>query len=188
MTPLVSRGIWDQRGGVLGALQSGQPVAQVPDQKKVIYRLSSVILHYGYTHSSGHYVCIRRKPVPASLPSANGELSASNGQLHTSTPAASTNIHVDTGAANGDTRADVPSTGSKACPDGCRCEDCVYFGQARELDALPGRGWLRISDADVEEVGVEALVEARAQVSMLFYELVREYEGPARQAVAAEVA
>jgi hypothetical protein len=35
---------------------------------------------------------------------------------------------------------------------------------------------LRISDADVEEVGVEALVEARAQVSMLFYELVREYE------------
>jgi ubiquitin carboxyl-terminal hydrolase 1 len=40
-----------------------------------------------------------------------------------------------------------------------------------------GKGWLRISDADVDEVGIEALVEARSAVFMVFYEKVGEYEG-----------
>jgi ubiquitin carboxyl-terminal hydrolase 1 len=191
MTPFVSSGVWDQRTGVLGALQGqgqagsraeaqpqGQVQVQVPDQKRVIYRLSSVILHYGYTHSSGHYVCIRRKPVRVTSAPTQAGQSGVGSHLHSSSISASANV--DSDAHNDGTRPDVPSTATKSCPDGCRCEDCVYFGQARELDAVPGRGWLSISDADVEEVGVEALVEARAQVSMLFYELVGEYPGPER--------
>jgi hypothetical protein len=43
--------------------------------------------------------------------------------------------------------------------------------------SVPGKGWLRISDADMEEVGEEALIEARGAVFMLFYERVGEYEG-----------
>lgn len=192
MTPLVSTGVWDARKGVLGALQArtqaqnldgqqeqgqAQEREEVPvPQKRVIYRLVSVILHYGYTHSSGHYVCIRRKPVPAPTTSSPGLSGLANGpeQLHTANPGSSTAINP---SFNANARADVPSTCTKSCPDNCRCEDCLYFGQARELDTVPGKGWLRVSDADVEEVGVEALVEARAQVSMLFYELVGEYEG-----------
>jgi len=47
----------------------------------------------------------------------------------------------------------------------------------REEKEERGKGWLRISDADVDEVGVEALVEARSAVFMVFYEKVGEYEG-----------
>lgn len=53
----------------------------------------------------------------------------------------------------------------------------MYFGQVRE-PGVPGRGWLQISDADVEEVGEEALVDARGAVFMLFYERVGEHVSP----------
>jgi hypothetical protein len=65
----------------------------------------------------------------------------------------------------------------KTCKDGCRCDSCSWFGQVREEKEERGKGWLRISDADVDEVGVEALVEARSAVFMVFYEKVGEYEG-----------
>jgi len=65
----------------------------------------------------------------------------------------------------------------KTCRDGCRCDSCSWFGQVREEGEQRGKGWLRISDADVDEVGLEALVEARAAVFMVFYEKVGEYEG-----------
>ena len=52
----------------------------------------------------------------------------------------------------------------------------MLFGPVRgQLNGVPGRGWLRISDDDVEEVGEEALVEAQGAIFMLFYERVREY-------------
>jgi ubiquitin carboxyl-terminal hydrolase 1 len=43
---------------------------------------------------------------------------------------------------------------------------------------------LRISDADVDEVGVEALIDARAAVFMVFYEKVGEYKGEGKGVVA----
>jgi ubiquitin carboxyl-terminal hydrolase 1 len=51
----------------------------------------------------------------------------------------------------------------------------------REEETIPGKGWLRISDDEVEEVGEEALVGSRSQVVMLFYERVGEYAGPERK-------
>jgi len=65
----------------------------------------------------------------------------------------------------------------KTCKDGCRCDACSWFGQVRDEKEERGKGWLRISDADVDEVGIEALVEARSAVFMVFYEKVGEYEG-----------
>lgn len=65
----------------------------------------------------------------------------------------------------------------KTCKDECRCDACSWFGQVREEKEERGKGWLRISDADVDEVGIEALVEARSAVFMVFYERVGEYEG-----------
>jgi len=71
----------------------------------------------------------------------------------------------------------------KTCKDGCRCDACSWFGQVREEKEERGKGWLRISDADVDEVGIEALVEARSAVFMVFYEKVGEYEGDGAERV-----
>ena len=140
LTRFVANGVWEERN-IMSMLSSDQPKSTQP---KVLYRLESVILHYGYNHSSGHYICIRRKPSPT------------NSEEGTHRP--------------------VPVR--KSCPDGCRCDDCSWFGQVRGNEKEErGKGWLRISDADVDEVGVEALVEARAAVFMVFYEKVSDYEG-----------
>ncbi|GMK56183.1 hypothetical protein CspeluHIS016_0300230 [Cutaneotrichosporon spelunceum] len=106
--PHMARGVWEPMvapGSVAAALAGGgggnQEIGEPP---RALYRLQSAILHYGYAHSSGHFVAIRRKP----------------------------------GAPLG----------------------------------VPGRGWLRISDADVDEVGADELSSSAAQVFMLFYERV----------------
>ena len=151
LTRFVANGVWEERN-VMGMLsgQSDQSTSQSQSQSqspqpKVMYRLESVILHYGYNHSSGHYICIRRKPHPT----------------------------------QDDEGSHRPTSSRKSCPDGCRCDDCSWFGQVRDPpeEKERGKGWLRISDADVDEVGIEALVEARSAVFMVFYEKVREYEG-----------
>ena len=140
MTRFTARGVWEERTDIRSLLAAGlKPTDKVT---RVLYRLESVILHYGYSTSSGHFICIRRKPVMSS-----------DGQT----------FH--------------PTRAVKSCPDGCTCEDCVYFGQVREQN-IPGQGWLSISDDDVEEVGPEVVVQASAAVFMLFYEKVGEYETP----------
>jgi ubiquitin carboxyl-terminal hydrolase 1 len=138
LTRFVANGVWEERN-IMSMLSTDTPPSPQP---KVLYRLESVILHYGYNHSSGHYICIRRKP---SLKSEEG-------------------FHRPMGV-------------KKTCKDGCRCDACSWFGQVREEKEERGKGWLRISDADVDEVGIEALVEARSAVFMVFYEKVGEYEG-----------
>ena len=141
MTRFISRGVWEERSNVRSLLANGVKGSKA--SPRVLYSLESAILHYGYTHSSGHFVCIRRKP-------------QREGNRYR------------------------PSTIRKSCPDGCTCESCMHSGQVRE-PSVPGRGWLSVSDADVEEVGEEALVEARGAVFMLFYERLGEYDGPLRE-------
>lgn len=118
--PHMARGVWEPKaavGSVAAALGAGLGAAGVSgngngqanggaigEPPRALYRLQSAILHYGYAHSSGHFVAIRRKP----------------------------------GAPLG----------------------------------VPGKGWLRISDADVDEVGADELASSGAAVFMLFYERV----------------
>jgi ubiquitin carboxyl-terminal hydrolase 1 len=139
LTRFVANGVWEERN-IMSMISND--TSQSP-QPKVLYRLESAILHYGYNHSSGHYICIRRKPSPT----------------------------------NSEEGTHRPMPIKKSCQDGCRCDSCSWFGQVREEKEERGKGWLRISDADVDEVGIEALVEARAAVFMVFYEKVGEYEG-----------
>lgn len=159
LTPYVSNGVWEDRGngGVLDSLgMMATPKVVSEGVRRILYRLESVILHLGYTHSSGHFVCIRRKPKPPSSSSLS--------------PDGTEHDHQD--------GAYRPGRVSKSCPDGCFCEECRYFGQVRGGgDEIGGKGWLSISDADVEEVGTEALVAARKQVVLCFYERVGEFEG-----------
>ncbi|WVQ80648.1 hypothetical protein IAT38_002753 [Cryptococcus sp. DSM 104549] len=161
MTRFVADGVWEEHsGGVRGMMErsAGQGGTSLGGAKRVLYRLESAILHYGYTHSSGHFVCIRRKPLPLTTSASTTVESEPNGH-HGPQP-----YH--------------PESVSKSCPDGCQCEACAYYGQIRDQQpAVPGKGWLLVSDADVEEVGQEALYEARGAVVMLFYERVGEYTG-----------
>ena len=95
-------------------------------------------------HSFGHYVCFRRKPRP---------------------PAA------------GDHRYAPPRL---ACPLGCDCQRCQQYGPIRDDEwpdsARPGtgRGWLRISDDSVQEVGIERVLQEGSGTFMLYYERVQQ--------------
>ncbi|KAL7420649.1 ubiquitin-specific protease ubp1 [Cryptotrichosporon argae] len=155
LSPYVSHGVWEDRVSysVRGLLARPQHVAK----RRALYRLEAAILHYGYTHSSGHYICLRRKPRPPAqaVPAVDGEAAGTAEGTH------------------GGSGAYRPRRGHKSCPDDCTCQNCAYFGQVREA-ATPGKGWLRVSDADVDEVGEEELVANRGHVFMLFYELVDE--------------
>ncbi|WVN88243.1 uncharacterized protein L203_103444 [Cryptococcus depauperatus CBS 7841] len=148
-TRFVANGVWEEREGIKSMLMAAAfEKEQLPSGRRVLYRLESAILHYGFTHSSGHFICIRRKPLMSLRKDETQDIPVYR-----------------------------PMRITKSCPDGCCCQDCAYFGQVRNFEAnTPGKGWLRISDADVEEVGEEALHEARGAVVMLFYERIDEYK------------
>ena len=93
-------------------------------------------------HSFGHYVCYRRKPRPPAC---------------------------------GEWRFAPPRF---ADPVGCNCEKCLRYGNIRDdddaIDSIyrPGRGWLRISDDAVTEVGIESVLQEGSGAFMLYYERV----------------
>lgn len=93
-------------------------------------------------HSFGHYVCFRRKPRPPSC---------------------------------GAWRFAPPRF---ADPVECDCEKCLRYGNIRDDDDaidsmyLRGRGWLRISDDSVREVGIESVLQEGCGAFMLYYERV----------------
>ncbi|GHJ88671.1 hypothetical protein NliqN6_5073 [Naganishia liquefaciens] len=69
-----------------------------------------------------------------------------------------------------------PTLARKSCSDYCQCQACRMHGQVREQKSLPLKNWLRISDADVEEVGEAEVLAERMSAFLLFYEKVAEGE------------
>ena len=64
-----------------------------------------------------------------------------------------------------------------ACPWGCECERCLRSGHIRVDDEYDvrrkyGHGWLRISDENVQECGIETVLQESSAAFMLFYERV----------------
>lgn len=127
--------------------RSTTPTPSTYSNPRTLYRLSAVVVHYGQ-HSFGHYVCYRRKPRS-------------------------------------------PTQGSKRyapakmqCPLGCECKQCESYGPIREDDDRPspgsqvgrGEGWLRISDDDVKECGLESVTQEGSGAFMLYYERVSVFE------------
>lgn len=58
--------VWDADepcGYMLDPQDLAEVVKNIGRRKKLLYRLESVICHYGYTHSFGHFVAYRRRPV-----------------------------------------------------------------------------------------------------------------------------
>lgn len=79
-----------------------------------------------------------------------------------------------------------PALAQKSCPDYCQCQLCQAHGQVRHPAVLPVRNWLRISDADVEEVGDAEVLAERMSAFLLFYEKVTEKRGRDGDEVPAE--
>jgi ubiquitin carboxyl-terminal hydrolase 1 len=134
-TPHMAWNVWDEEDPsayVLEPQDLSEAVKTIGKRRKLLYRLESVICHYGYTHSFGHFVAYRRRPI------VNGETAR-------------------------------PAKGTKACPDGCICNTCIFAGQVRSTGE-----WLRISDADVEVVNEADVLAERANVFMVFYQRVEE--------------
>ncbi|KAI0337905.1 cysteine proteinase [Trametopsis cervina] len=127
--------------------RSTTPTPATYTTPRTLYRLSSVVVHYGQ-HSFGHYVCYRRKPRPPSY---------------------------------GAKRFAPPKM---QCPFGCDCKQCERYGPVREDNNKPspgsqrgtGEGWLRISDDDVRECGIEGVEQEGSGAFMLYYERVTVYQ------------
>jgi ubiquitin carboxyl-terminal hydrolase 1 len=101
--------------------QPSAPISSLstpPSSPKVLYRLSSIVCHYG-GHTFGHYVAYRRKPRS-------------------------------------------PSSGSN------RYTPPTYDDDRTEAN----NSWLRISDENVQEVGLEAVLAENSGTFMLFYERI----------------
>ncbi|TDL29950.1 cysteine proteinase [Rickenella mellea] len=133
--------------------RSTTPTQSTYATPRVLYRLAAVVCHYG-AHSFGHYVCFRRKPHRTSNPS-NSTL-----PLH------------------GPATINPPRL---ACPIGCECAECTVYGPVRDElvpPSTPGKGWLRISDDSVDEVGIERVLGEGVGAFMLFYERVLPFPRP----------
>lgn len=123
--------------------RSTTPTPALLSVPRVLYRLAAVVSHYG-THSYGHYVTFRRKPRPVT-----------------------THHGID--------RFAPPKL---QCPLGCECTDCLILGPIRDILHSPTTptpeigGWLRISDDNVQEVSIGAVLAETAGTFMLYYERV----------------
>lgn len=153
-----------------GETQSSSASPSQPPANKVLYRLNGLICHYGYTSSFGHFVCYRRKPTSVSgsdrVRKSCPDGCACNeceyyGQVRTIVKEdyEEDDLDVETrrgGAGNSSTRKTKKASGGGG-------------------GYIPGKGWLRISDADVEEVDESRVLSEKGTVFMLFYEKVEEY-------------
>ncbi|KAF5339668.1 hypothetical protein D9757_014855 [Collybiopsis confluens] len=138
------------------------PEPRNDSSSRTIYRLSAVVCHYGQ-HSFGHYICYRRKPK-----SGSGEAKWRPPKLviELSNEAASSPLGREF-----DSSDNTPTT-----QDQQNEEDAEGFEEYIWEDADPstaagtGKGWLRVSDDAVIEVGIESVLQEGSGAFMLYYE------------------
>lgn len=124
--------------------RSTTPTPSTYATPRSIYRLASVVCHFGQ-HSFGHYICYRRKPRPVDC----------RNRWHPprllSDPIAALQ------------RASEMGSGEQ-----------IVWADDNESDmgAGTGRGWLRISDDSVSEVGIETVLAQGSAAFMIYYERV----------------
>lgn len=127
--------------------RSTTPTPSTYATPRTIYRLASVVCHFGQ-HSFGHYICYRRKPRPAD----------SKNRWHPprllSDPIAALQ-RASTGAEMGSGEQIVWADDDES-----------------DMGAGTGRGWLRISDDSVSEVGIETVLAQGSAAFMIYYERV----------------
>jgi ubiquitin carboxyl-terminal hydrolase 1 len=131
--------------------RSTTPTPSTYATPRTMYRLASVVCHYGQ-HSFGHYICYRRKPRPLD------NKSRWNPPRLLSDPIAALQ------------RASSISQGAVDYAGG---EEAVWAeDDLADVGTGTGRGWLRISDDSVSEVGIESVLAQGSAAFMLYYERV----------------
>ena len=135
------------------------PETYAPGLQRTIYRLAAVVCHYGQ-HSFGHYICYRRKPrridgrwIP---PTLVDPLLLENEQEEDTEKKPNGSAH---------TTKTPEYFGSSSFGEGR-----YYWEDRTEEDVGTGRGWLRISDDAVSEVGIESVLAESSGAFMLYYE------------------
>ncbi|KAF9000236.1 hypothetical protein BDQ17DRAFT_1359895 [Cyathus striatus] len=124
------------------------PGRYAQERERTIYRLASVVCHFGQ-HSFGHYICYRRKP------RGNRE-----GEERWVPPRL---VEVQEEEDSDKASASISQLGVKQSLAGGR----YVFA---DPPARPGKGWLRISDDSVREVGLDAVLAEGSGAFMLYYE------------------
>ena len=127
--------------------RSTTPTPATYSVQRIIYRLSAVVCHYGQ-HSSGHYICYRRKPRPVSY-----------GSRRFAPPRLVDPLDCDCEKC----RRYGP----------VRDDDEIVDTMYRR-----GRGWLQISDDSVRECGIETVLQENSGAFMLYYERVVQSSRP----------
>ncbi|KAF9058191.1 hypothetical protein BJ165DRAFT_1605834 [Panaeolus papilionaceus] len=139
---------------------------------RTIYRLAAVVCHYGQ-HSFGHYICYRRKPrrvngkwMPPTLvdPLKLVDQEEEEGKGQKAQPQrGEMDVELEYAAYQGPS-----STGAQ-----------YVWEDHSESEVGTGKGWLRISDDAVSEVGIESVLAEGTGVFMLYYEkAVHPRSGP----------
>ncbi|KAI0796253.1 hypothetical protein BC629DRAFT_1616183 [Irpex lacteus] len=127
--------------------RSTTPTPSTYSTPRTLYRLSSVVVHYGQ-HSFGHYVCYRRKPRPPS-----------HGDKRFAPPKMQCPVGCECKLCEryGPIRED---------------DGHPHIGSVPGT----GEGWLRISDDSVRECGIENVLQEGSGAFMLYYERVKVYQ------------
>ncbi|KAJ3913682.1 hypothetical protein F5877DRAFT_22228, partial [Lentinula edodes] len=107
---------------------------------RTIYRLSAVVCHFGQ-HSFGHYICYRRKP----------KSSSGKPEEKWRPPRLVIELLDEVKDAEG-------------------FEEYIWDDADPSTAAGTGRGWLRVSDDSVTEVGIESVLQEGSGAFMLYYE------------------
>ncbi|KAJ4486497.1 hypothetical protein C8R41DRAFT_896404 [Lentinula lateritia] len=126
---------------------------------RTIYRLSAVVCHFGQ-HSFGHYICYRRKP----------KSSSGKPEEKWRPPRLVIELLDEVSASSSIKREpdvdDTPTEGEDA--EGF--EEYIWDDADSSTAAGTGRGWLRVSDDSVTEVGIESVLQEGSGAFMLYYE------------------
>ncbi|PPQ76297.1 hypothetical protein CVT24_009145 [Panaeolus cyanescens] len=134
---------------------------------RTIYRLAAVVCHYGQ-HSFGHYICYRRKPRkvngrwmpptlvdPLKLVDKEEDEEGKKQKVHGQRAGGGElDMELEYAAYQGPS-----STGQQ-----------YVWEDHSESEVGTGKGWLRISDDAVSEVGIESVLAEGTGVFMLYYE------------------
>ncbi|KAJ3965474.1 hypothetical protein EV361DRAFT_650116 [Lentinula raphanica] len=126
---------------------------------RTIYRLSAVVCHFGQ-HSFGHYICYRRKP------------KNSSGKLEDKWHPPRLVIEVlDEASASSPIKREPGAEDTQAeGEDAEGFEEYIWDDADPSTAAGTGRGWLRVSDDAVTEVGIESVLQEGSGAFMLYYE------------------
>ena len=162
------------------------PASYAPGTQRTLYRLAAIVCHRGQ-HSFGHYICYRRKPQPSRK--GKGKSKAKTNQWDPPTlvdrfllgekDEGSDDEHPGPGAKKKLKQSEQNGTGraserlaKKRKPSPFYVEPEYHWEDHAEELTGTGKGWLRISDDDVQECGIETVLADGSGVFMLYYEKV----------------